>query len=211
MSSDLHDGPLQELQFALLQLDRLAAKHRECAVNMKGCCEFDTRVADTRDAVGLAVGELRQVAKGLVGVDVTGMTVELLVRKVIERHQDRTLIPVALEMAPLPEDAPVAVKITLYRFLQEGLQNAHRHAGGVGQRVKLWVRGSMLCAQVSDDGPGFDIRATAEQTDGLGLSGLTDRVEILGGTLSLSSEPGRGTDLVACLPLDIDSECPDEA
>jgi len=202
VSSDLHDGPLQELQFALLQLDRLVARHRECAVNVKECCEFDSRVADTRDAVNLAVAELRQVAKGLVGVHVEGLTVEEVVRKAVQRHEERSAIPVGLELTELPEDAPVAVKITLYRFLQEGLQNAYAHAGGVGQRVRLWTQGSMLCAQVSDDGPGFDADAAIAQTEGLGLRGLRDRVEILGGVLSFGSRPEGGTDLAACLPVD---------
>lgn len=202
VSSDLHDGPLQELQFAMLQLDRLVARHRECAVDVKECCEFDSRVADTRDAVNMAVAELRRVAKGLVGVDVEGMTVEDIVRKVVERHEARSAIPVGLELTELPEDAPVAVKITLYRFLQEGLQNAFSHAGGVGQRVRLWMQGSMLCAQVSDDGPGFDADTVIAETEGLGLRGLRDRVEILGGMLSFSSRPEGGTDLTACLPLD---------
>jgi signal transduction histidine kinase len=202
LSSDLHDGPLQELQFALLQLDRLVARHRECAVNVKECCEFDSRVADTRDAVTLAVDELRRVAKGLVGVDVDGVTVEEIVRRVVARHEERTAIPVGVELTELPEDASVAVKITLYRFLQEGLQNAYRHAGGVGQRVRMWMHGSMLCAQVSDDGPGIDADAVVDQTEGLGLRGLRDRVEILGGMLCVSSRSDGGTDLAACLPMD---------
>lgn len=202
VSSDLHDGPLQELQFALLQLDRLVAKHQECSVAVRQCCEFDSRVADTRDAVSLAVDELRSVAKGLVGLDVSELTVGEVVRRVVQRHEKRVNIPVGLEMSDLPEQAPEAVKITLYRFLQEGLQNAHRHAGGVGQRVRLWMHDRMLCAQVSDDGPGFDVEAAAARSEGLGLSGLRDRVEILGGELCLSSDRGRGTELAACLPVD---------
>jgi signal transduction histidine kinase len=204
VSSDLHDGPLQELQFALLQLDRLVAKHQECSVAVRQCCEFDSRVADTRDAVSLAVDELRLVAKGLVGVDVRELTVEEVVRRVIQRHEERTNMPVGLEIEELPTQVPEAVKITLYRFLQEGLQNAHRHAGGVGQRVRLWMRDRMLCAHVGDDGPGFDVEAAEARSEGLGLSGLRDRVEILGGELCLSSERGRGTELAACLPVDFD-------
>ena len=206
VSSDLHDGPLQELQFALLQLDRLVTKHQECSVAARQCCEFDSRVADTRDAVSLAMAELRSVAKGLVGVEVRELSVEEVARRVIRRHEQRSGIPVALEMSPLPERAPDSAKIALYRFLQEGLQNAFRHAGGVGQRVRLWTQDSTVCAEVSDDGPGFDTETTAAQTEGLGLSGLKDRVEILGGTLRLSSEPGSGTKLTACLPVESDSE-----
>lgn len=205
VSSELHDGPLQELQFALLQLDLLVAKHQECSVAGRQCCEFDSRVADTRDAVSLAMGELRRVAKGLVGVDVRDLTVEEVVRGVVQRHEARSSIPVALETSPLPEQAPGAVKIALYRFLQEGLHNAFRHAGGAGQRVRLWMQDSMICAEVSDDGPGFDVETTAAQTEGLGLSGLKDRIEILGGTLCLSSEPESGTNLAACLPVESDT------
>ena len=95
----------------------------------------------------------------------------------------------------------------LIRFVQEGLNNAWRHAEGRGQEVRLTVAGdtlalSVLALSVLDRGPGFvrlPVDPAADET-GLGLGGLADRVEALGGWLRCDSHPGAGTTLVAELP-----------
>ncbi len=76
----------------------------------------------------------------------------------------------------------------------EALANVAKHARGAGARIDVTSDGSVLRATVADDGPGG---ATAS---GSGLTGLRDRVEIMGGRLSVSSSPA-GTTVVAELPL----------
>ncbi|HSN56364.1 MAG TPA: sensor histidine kinase [Candidatus Sulfomarinibacteraceae bacterium] len=198
--SELHDGPLQDLSFAVLQLDRLIARHRACSIAVREACEFEDRIADTRAAVTLAMEEIRRVAEGLTGIEVGDKTVPEIVGLVVDRHRSRTSTQVDLELGELPASTPVAVKITLYRFLQEALNNAYRHARGVGQRVAVWSKDSRICVRVADDGPGFDIADEMMAPTRLGLRGLRDRVEILGGDLVVDSSPGAGTRLTACLP-----------
>jgi len=199
-SSELHDGPLQDLAFAVLQLDRLNARHRACSIAAREACEFEDRIADTRAAVVLAMEEIRRLAQGMIGIDVGDVTAAEIVEQVVDRHRSRTSTLVDLELGELPAWTPVAFKITLFRFLQEALNNAFQHAHGVGQRVAVWSEDSRICVSVADDGPGFDVSSVFAAGDRLGLRGLRDRVEILGGELMIESSIGGGTRLTACLP-----------
>jgi signal transduction histidine kinase len=94
----------------------------------------------------------------------------------------------------LPGETPQSLKICVYRFVQEGLTNAFRHAGGAGQAVAARA-GPLLEVRVSDHGPGLpaDIRAGG----GLGMAGMRARIEGAGGKLEISSTCGQGTHLVA--------------
>ena len=95
-----------------------------------------------------------------------------------------------------------AVKICLYRFVQEGLNNAWRYAGGAGQGVALSLQGATLRLAVRDRGPGVsgapaDLPDNGGEFSGIGLSGLRDRVESLGGTFEMRNrDDGPGAEIV---------------
>ena len=85
----------------------------------------------------------------------------------------------------------------LYFCTLEALQNIQKYAGASSAEVRLREEGNQLSAEVVDDGRGFDIATTAR---GNGLTNMEDRLDALGGTLHISSAPGRGTTLRAILP-----------
>jgi signal transduction histidine kinase len=102
----------------------------------------------------------------------------------------------------VPERAPLAVKIALLRSVQEALSNATRHGAGQDVSVRVWLDGSMLCLAVSDQGPGFvPEQAETEQTGHLGLAGIRERAELLGGSFQVKAAPGRGAVVQVCWPL----------
>ena len=90
----------------------------------------------------------------------------------------------------------------MYRLIQEALTNCQRHAAAKRVEVALERRAGqgadevVLC--VADDGRGMPPQA---QRSGFGVSGMEERVAMLGGRFSIASEPGRGVRLTACLPL----------
>jgi len=94
---------------------------------------------------------------------------------------------------------PMPVETAIYRLVQESITNISKHA--YAQHVALEVeqhRGSVTC-RIRDDGVGVDV---ARQPPGaLGLIGIRDRVQVLGGTLTLDSVPGQGTALTVIIPL----------
>jgi signal transduction histidine kinase len=107
---------------------------------------------------------------------------------------------VPLSIENVPDEAPLSVRIALFRLLQESLANGFRHGGASTQRVTLDVVGGQFIVDVSDEGKGFDPKASID--DGhLGLQGMRERVELLGGRFDVQSSPDRGTVVRATLPL----------
>ena len=82
--------------------------------------------------------------------------------------------------------------------MQEGLTNAVKHAGDVDVHVAIAETADAVTAVVRDEGPGFEPDADHE---GFGLLGIRERVDLVGGTLSVRSAPGSGTTLEATLPV----------
>src|SRR5262249_14961254 len=85
-------------------------------------------------------------------------------------------------------------EITLYRIVQEGLNNVIKHSQATEARVVVRRRGRELTFTVQDNGRGFAPNASSTATGGgFGLTGLAERVRMLGGTHTIESAPGRGT------------------
>lgn len=115
------------------------------------------------------------------------------------RFEARTQIPCLVQV---PEHLPplsAAKEVGLFRILQEALTNVIRHAQAQTVELTLSVQGKELCLSISDDGQGFE--PSAGRPASFGLVGMRERVLILGGTLSLQSEPGAGTTLSVRVPL----------
>jgi signal transduction histidine kinase len=97
---------------------------------------------------------------------------------------------------------PGSTEIALYRIVQEALTNAAKHSKASRVWIRLGRKNRIFCCSIEDDGVGFDVRAV--QTDGkrrgLGLIGMQERLNAIGGTLSIDSEPGRGTKILIQLP-----------
>jgi signal transduction histidine kinase len=119
------------------------------------------------------------------------------IRFLAEGVARRANLPIQIK-ATVSQRLPSAVEIALYRVVQEALTNATKHARA--SRVSIQVRraGPLLCCSIQDDGAGFDVRAIQSdpRKKGLGLIGMQERLNAIGGTLSIDSTPGQGTRLL---------------
>jgi len=93
---------------------------------------------------------------------------------------------------------PELVETVAFRVIQEALENVRRHAQAKRVFLRVEEEEGWLLGEVRDDGKGFDPERT---TPGLGLSGMREWVELLGGKLAVESQPGRGTRILFRLPL----------
>jgi two-component system NarL family sensor kinase len=92
----------------------------------------------------------------------------------------------------------------IYRFVREALTNIGKHARATGATIRLFDRGDGICCSVRDDGAGFDVAHALSRPGelGLGLRGIQDRFEAVGGVFEVVSAPGAGTELRATVPLE---------
>jgi signal transduction histidine kinase len=180
---DLHDGTQQRLVSIAMSLGLLEAKLPPEA----GAAQPIVR--ETREALAVALAELRELSHGIH----PPLLAERGLAAALDELCRRAALPTHLEVA-LERRLPDQVENAAYFFASEALTNAIKHSHGTEIRVGAAYAHQRLTVEVTDDGIGG---ATAT---GSGLRGLADRVEALGGALTLSSPPGRGTTLRAEIP-----------
>jgi signal transduction histidine kinase len=199
-SAELHDGPAQDLGLALLRLENLEPCTEAAQIALPATSRADFNVVQS--SLQNALKEIRAISAGMGMPELGHLTLADTVARAVHAHERRTGTQVTVSTAGLAQDASLPVKITVYRFIQEALTNAYRHAGGIDQQVRVTCLGGELELMVSDGGPGFDDAPAPERDDHLGLVGMRERVESLGGTFILRSAPGQGTRVLAHLPLE---------
>jgi signal transduction histidine kinase len=194
IGADLHDGPAQLLTYSLLRLGKFAPLI-EAIDGAKGKEEVEyMRVALTD-----TLTEIRNISRGLSLPQLDGATLEEAIAMAVTLHQEQTGTKVQVIAAGLPGPVPQAVKVCVYRVVQESLANAYKHGQAVSQKVTCSFDGPLILA-VSDQGPGFD--SQNYNKDGLGLSGMRSRVEALGGVLAVDTGPGHGTRVLVTINLE---------
>lgn len=200
IGAELHDGPAQAISLAILRLDRAMSSHDQAAA--------EAEVATVKQVLDEAITTIRTMSRGLILPELENASLSEVVRLAVESHEMRTGDEVDLRHDDDADsencELPLAYAIAIYRFVQEGLMNAHRHTSGAHARVEVRAAGSEVFVAVSDDGPGFNAEASAG-TARLGLAGLRERAESLGGILEVQSGNG-GTTLVFRLKLVDDVE-----
>ena len=167
--------------------------------------EFDLlrqRIGDAAALTDATMEQIRLLARDLrpPALDAVGLnpTLEAFCRDFAKRTQ----LPIDYLGLGLPM-LPEAVNMCLYRFLQEALTNVAKHACANQVCVALRYDAETVSLSVEDDGRGFDKQARLSVSGwpmGIGLLGMQERLESLGGRLEIESQPGQGTRLVAHLP-----------
>jgi len=182
---DLHDGAQQRLVALSLKLG-MARKRIE-----DGGTGADALVAEAHEEAKLALGELRDLARGIHPAILTERGLGPAVEELATRA------PVAVTVAEVPsERLPPATEAAGYFVVAECLANVTKYANAREVVVRARPEVGRLVVEVADDGVGG-----ADPAGGSGLRGLVDRVEALGGALTVTSPPGAGTTVRAEIPL----------
>jgi signal transduction histidine kinase len=108
---------------------------------------------------------------------------------------------VAFTAENIPGTLSRDVSLSIYRIIQEGLNNIAKHACASRVKVALQRTDGRLCLSIQDDGIGFDA-AEVRQKPGLGLSSMRERVRVIHGVLRITSEPENGTTITVRVPLE---------
>lgn len=182
---DLHDGTQQRL--VSLGLELRAAE----ALASPEQADLRAELSDAMRSLTGAVEELQEISRGIHPAVLSrgGLAPAL---KALAR---RSSVPVELRL-DVGSRLPEHVEVASYYVVSEALTNAAKHARASALQVDAGTENGVVRLSISDDGVGG-----ADPTAGSGLVGLRDRVEALGGDLSISSTPGKGTALHATIPI----------
>jgi len=126
----------------------------------------------------------------------------------VAEWQERYGVRVDIQTFGRDNSLPADVAAVLYRLVQEGLTNVLKHASASKVSIVLEKKSEGLALVLEDDGIGFDpenvagIVSGAGRTSGLGLSGMKERVVLLGGTIAIESTPGKGSTIFVQIPLE---------
>lgn len=195
ISRELHDETGQALTSLLVQLKILD----NCATLE----EAQNQVAGIRQLTVRTLHEVRRLAADLRPAALDDLGLISALEGYIDDYASKSGLqvdfqPGDIEQKRLPRD----IEIVLYRVIQESLTNILRHANAKTVNVSIERSSAQLHLSVVDDGRGFDLESVRSgKNRGLGLLGMQERIELLGGTLTLASEPGRGTRLEVALLL----------
>ncbi|MGQ0671088.1 MAG: histidine kinase [Actinomycetota bacterium] len=185
---NIHDGVQQEI-VALIASLRLARNQLRRDPELA-----DATLAELQHEARQTLDDIRELAQGIH----PSVLSDRGLLEAIEARASRLPIGVAIEAEPDLRDARFAEEIegAAYFLVSEGLANVLKHSSASRAVVRLSSVAGRLLAEVTDDGIGF-VPAAAS---GSGLTGLRDRVDAVGGTLRITSRPGKGTRLIGDLP-----------
>jgi PAS domain S-box-containing protein len=220
----LHDEFAQLLTGLLLQLDLCAHALSKTQIDDRGSkiekaaasfvdpqssildsrCSSAAAAARLGDAVKLAhdlMTRVRALSHDLRPVMLDDMGLLHSLQWHVENFSQRTGVHVDFQSSAIDGRFSSELESAVYRLVQEALSNVAHHAGVTGATLKVWSNEHAVCVEVEDRGIGFDPK-TVRKTDGCtGLTETRERVSLLGGQFTLTSTPGKGTRLLACIPL----------
>ncbi len=198
IARELHDGASQSLTSLKVGLKVLADA---CAQGDCTTTDLHDHIADLQTITQATLDELHGLALELRPRLLDDLGLVAALQRQIREYEGRFGLRVDFEVVGLEgRRLPPPLETTLYRIIQEALTNVARHAQATTVSVLLEQHDERVRAIVEDDGRGFDpVRAT---TDGhLGLYGIEERVTLLGGRLTIESEPGHGSSIFVEVPL----------
>ena len=196
IARELHDETCQTISAMSFRL--------ESALGDLPAGEARARLEEVKGLAGRALDDLHRVIFDLRPSVLDDLGLLAAVRWYAARHLEPLGITVKCEFEDVEGRVPEDVATAVFRIVQEALLNVARHAGAEDVLVQVATSERALLIEIEDDGRGFVPKSVVEPSEtgrGLGLLGMRERVEILGGKMILDSAPGEGTHLAFEIPI----------
>jgi PAS domain S-box-containing protein len=198
IARELHDDFAQRLALLAVKLEQLHQDPPELP-------EIRTRIGDLqKQTTEIAIG-IQTLSHELHSAKLQYLGIAAAMRGFCEEFEGQTKVKIDFKSHDLPSPLSPDISLCLFRVLQEAVHNSAKHRGVRHVEVQLWGTSGVIHLTVSDSGAGFDSEA-AKQNRGLGLISMEERLKLLEGTFSIESQPGRGTQIHAQVPLRAVSE-----
>ncbi len=197
---DLHDGIIQSIYVVGLALDyaRLEVESNPDKALVK--------VEQAIEGLNSTIRDIRTYIMDLRPRQFRGENLLDSLQRLIDETRANTRLEISLAG---PENGsvilPTPIATALFHICQEALANIAKHAQAHQARIHLWSTPARVMLEISDDGAGFDIREMKPAL-GHGLANMHTRAHKMGGDIEITSEPGKGTSILAWVPLDQDDD-----
>jgi signal transduction histidine kinase len=198
IAQSLHDDTGQALSMLIVHLDRLE-EHIPARQE-----ELKKQVADARALAAATLAELRRIFSGLRPAILDDLGPIPAIRWFARTNLEQAGIQVEVKAPKTFPDLPPAITTSLFRIVQEAVSNVIRHAQAKSVTIVLQSEDGIVRLTIEDDGRGFDpedASREAVELHRLGLLGIRERVERLGGHVQIKSAPGKGTSVGVVIPL----------
>jgi len=197
VSYEIHDGLAQYQAGAIMQLE--ACLHSMQSRRDPGLDDVIRSCTEGLRLMRAAAAEARRLINGLRPPMLDELGIEEAIESLVERMHDVVPVIRYLHPAPLRRLDP-DVETAIFRIVQESLSNVRKHAAARSVDIVLEPRGDTdVAVRVVDDGVGFDVRSVPEGR--FGLEGIRQRARLFGREATISSAPGKGTQIEVALPL----------
>lgn len=200
ISRELHDQVGQILTAVKMHLHSL---QQSCSAP-----EMLSSIADNMEVIDEAVDQVRDLSVDLRPLLLDDFGLAVALRWYLDRQAKRCGIATEFMTRSLSEDDRFSSELetACFRIVQEAVTNVVRHARADRISVLLERTGSELVLLISDDGAGFDMNVLRSSTSTLGLRGMEERVQALGGSITIDSTPKIGTEICARFPIRCSSD-----
>jgi PAS domain S-box-containing protein len=193
IARELHDDTAQRLATLILRVRRLA-EERDPLKRSLLHEEIREEIVDAAEGV-------KRMARGLRPPEIEELGLALAITAHVRSLREAARFDVQTELGVVDHALNVTAKLALYRIVQEALSNARRYSGEGGAKVRLFLEDGTVVAEISDEGRGFLQSQALEAGGGLGLVGMKERAAMVGGRLTIDSEPGEGTRVRVTVPV----------
>jgi PAS domain S-box-containing protein len=194
IARELHDDFSQRLALQCIDLDQLRRQLSESDTRERA------RIVEMLERAKEMSADLRSLSHQLHSSKLEFVGLALAVSGLCKEISAKYEIDVHFRDSGIPRDIPKDVALCLFRVTQEALGNVVKHSGAKSARVELGSNEAGVSLRIVDTGRGFDTRS-ASAGDGIGLVGMTERLRLVGGRLSITPELMGGTEILAEVPL----------
>jgi signal transduction histidine kinase len=193
IARELHDDIGQRLAMLAVELDLLQQ-------NPPDLIEVRRRMGELQKQVSELATDTQSLSHELHSTRLENLGGVAAMKDLCQELGEQAKVEIDFKSQDLPSQLPPEISLCLFRVLQEALHNSVKHSGARRVDVGLWRKSDEIHLAVSDLGVGFDSEAARERR-GLGLVSMEERLKLLKGTISIESQPKRGTTIHARVPL----------
>ena len=203
LASELHDDFSQRLALLALELENASEALPDSSAATK------RKLHELLNSASELGADLHTVSRRLHPSTLESLGLVPGLKALCEEFTSRQGIEIVFSSKNIPRAVPPNVALCLFRVAQEGLQNLRKYSGASQGKVDLRKAGDRVFLSVSDNGRGFDAKEMRNRL-GLGIRSMGERARLVGGKFEIQSEPGKGTRIDVCVPLQPENEIAEE-